>query len=63
VTGIHLPHLENLCTGGAAFNNIVSDTIRYYIANDMHFNARGLEAYGSAVAKYLAATNPGGMPP
>jgi hypothetical protein len=27
---------------------------RYYIPNDMHFNALGLRAYGDAVAKYLA---------
>jgi hypothetical protein len=32
---------------------------RYYIPNDMHFNERGLKAYGLAVAKYLATTLPG----
>jgi hypothetical protein len=83
---IHHPHLENLRTSGAAFNNVVSDTIRgvaarnglryydatddlkvefgatperYYIPNDMHFNARGLKAYSLAVAKYLATAIPG----
>lgn len=33
---------------------------RYYIANDMHFNERGLQACGLAVAKYLAVAIPGG---
>jgi hypothetical protein len=32
---------------------------RYYIPNDMHFNARGLRAYGLAVANYLATAMPG----
>jgi hypothetical protein len=32
---------------------------RYYIPNDMHFNERGLQAYGLAVAKYLATAIPG----
>lgn len=32
---------------------------RYYIANDMHFNERGLKAYSLAVSKYLATTIPG----
>lgn len=32
---------------------------RYYIPNDMHFNALGLRAYGLAVAKYLTAAIPG----
>ncbi len=27
---------------------------RYYVANDMHFNAAGQRAYGLAVARYLA---------
>ena len=29
---------------------------KYYIPNDVHFNAAGTRAYGIAVAKYLAAT-------
>jgi len=29
----------------------------YYIPNDMHFNLAGTRAYGTAVAKYLAATS------
>jgi hypothetical protein len=29
---------------------------RYYIRGDMHFNPEGLRAYGTAVAKYLAAS-------
>jgi hypothetical protein len=33
---------------------------RYYIPNDMHFNASGLNAYSDAVAKYLATAIPGG---
>lgn len=32
---------------------------RYYIPHDMHFNERGLQAYGLAVAKYLATAIPG----
>ena len=32
------------------------DPQKYYVANDMHFNAAGTRAYGVAVAKYLAAT-------
>ena len=32
---------------------------RYYIPNDMHFNERGLQAYGLAVAKYLSTAIPG----
>lgn len=32
---------------------------RYYIPNDMHFNERGLRAYGLAVAKYLSTAIPG----
>jgi hypothetical protein len=31
---------------------------RYYIPNDMHFNALGLRAYGLAVAKYLTTAIP-----
>ena len=80
---IHHPHLQHLGGAGAAFNNVVSDTVRevalrhrvrfydatedlkvefgtepqkYYISHDMHFNADGTRAYGTAVAKYLAAT-------
>jgi hypothetical protein len=33
---------------------------QYYIPNDVHFNERGLRAYGIDVAKYLAAAIPGG---
>jgi len=32
----------------------------FYIPNDMHFNERGLKAYGLAVVKYLATAIPGG---
>jgi hypothetical protein len=32
---------------------------RYYIPNDMHFNASGLKAYSLDVAKYLATAIPG----
>lgn len=32
---------------------------RYYIPNDMHFNERGLQAYGLAVAEYLSTAMPG----
>jgi lysophospholipase L1-like esterase len=35
---------------------------RYYIANDMHFNERGLQAYSLAVAKFLATAVPGDKP-
>jgi hypothetical protein len=80
---IHHPHLEHLKSGGAAFNDVVSTTLRevaarhgvryydavddlkaefgkapesYYIPNDVHFNAAGQQAYGIAVARYLAGT-------
>ena len=82
---IHHPHLQHLGGTGAAFNNVVSDTVgegsvavrhrvrfydatedlkvefgtespKYYIPHDVHFNADGTRAYGIAVAKYLAAT-------
>jgi hypothetical protein len=32
---------------------------RYYIPKDMHFNERGLQAYGLAVARYLSTAIPG----